>query len=68
VSSEQKLLHDLLNQITVIAAECELMTDFACKDANARLTIIMKAAKNMEALIGSYRTRKAPQSEITPCA
>jgi hypothetical protein len=46
VSQEQQLLHDLLNDLTVINGHCSMMRDSVCEEANCRLKIILETSKS----------------------
>jgi signal transduction histidine kinase len=54
VDSKCELLHELLNSLTVVLGECELLQDKACQDANQRLTIIREKATHMTEIIRHY--------------
>ena len=58
MSDDQKLCHDLLNQLTVVTAHCEIMAESAGHEANRRLKIILDASSYMVQLIENYRARE----------
>ena len=49
------LLHDLLNSLTVVLGECELLQDTNCAEANSRLTVIREQANHMTDIIRHHR-------------
>jgi hypothetical protein len=57
VSNEQRVLHDLLNSLTVITAHCELLKDSACEEGNRRLMLILHEAHRMAQAINHEQDR-----------
>lgn len=49
------LLHELLNSLTVVLGECDLLQDEACQQASLRLSIIREQAHYMAELIREHR-------------
>lgn len=45
------LLHGLLNSLTIVIGECELLREDACQKANRRLNVIRQQADHMTELI-----------------
>jgi len=56
------LLHQLINNLTVVLGECELLRDKACDEANQRLTIIQQRATFMTELIRHHQCPALPQA------
>ena len=54
------LLHQLLNSLTVILGECELLQDEACVEANKRLAIIRERAAHMTQIICQAQGQPVP--------
>jgi hypothetical protein len=48
-SHDELFLHDLLNALTVINGQCQILQLEACKEANARLEAIREASNRMMA-------------------
>jgi len=49
------LLHQLINNLTVVLGECELLRDQASEEANRRLTIVQQRAIYMTELIRQHQ-------------
>jgi hypothetical protein len=58
VSQEQQLLHDLLNDLTVINGHCSMMRDSVCEEANCRLKIILETSNRMAERILEAQKKK----------
>lgn len=63
MSNEQKLCHELLNKLTVINGECELLTGDECWGANERLRIIFDTSAFMVQLIQDYQQQTVRERE-----
>jgi hypothetical protein len=69
VSQEQKLLHDLLNNLLIITATCEILCDRASTADRQQLDAIFKAAGRMADFIrehqASARKNTQPLTTVT---
>lgn len=60
--SKCDLLHEFLNNLTVIIGQCELLRDETCADANLRLTIISERAHHMTEIIRHHECIAPPHA------
>jgi hypothetical protein len=67
--SDELLFHDLLNALTVITGQCQILELKACREANTRLTAIREAAIRMSLMIEKHRnTHQTHTAEkLAPC-